>query len=297
MFKTWCLQNFATVSNDATHLFMDNGKICVPDDQYPYFLKMYYKAITNNDHPCIVEKTGQNCLFRFFLDIDVKNPNIIEDVLYNIYNNSNEILNIIGDIYICNEKMGLHIVYNKVVDYCEAIKFYDDICENIHADYIKYIDKSVYKTGLRMICAVKKDEMRYYVPYNNELNWDTFKHSIIRVKTLKQEKVVVQQIKSSTYKHLDNFISKNFNIDNINVVSIKKLGNYVSCVTNSKFCLNINSFHKNAKIYFVFDIVKKVCYQKCFCSCIKSLPFTSCNNFRSKPVNVPYFIISYLLTF
>jgi tetratricopeptide (TPR) repeat protein len=291
------MEKFGTFSNNATHLFMDNGKICVPDDEYPYFLKMYYKAITNNDHPCIVEKTGTSCLFRFFLDIDVKNPNIIEDVLYNIYNDANKILNMIGDIYICNEKMGLHIIYNKVVDYNEAIEYYNEICNKIPTIYNKYIDKSVYKTGLRMIYASKKDEIRYYVPYNNELNWDTFKHSIIRVKGLKQETQIQQNIELAHHKPLDNFIAKHFNIEDVHVISVKKLGNYVSCITNSKFCLNINDFHKNAKVYFVFDIAKKSCYQKCFCSCTKSLPFTSCNNYRSKIVSVPYLIISYLQMF
>ena len=137
--------------------------------------------------------------------------------------------------------------------------------------------------------------MIYYIPYNNKFTWDTFKHSIIRIKSIKPVEDIVHS--NITYKHIDSFLQETYENKNIITKSFKKLGNYISCGTNSKFCLNINDFHKNAKVYYVFDLNKKICYQKCFCTCEKQKPFTNCRNFKSKPEPVPYSLISYLTSF
>tara|TARA_B110000977_G_scaffold201386_1_gene295740 strand:- start:1764 stop:2672 length:909 start_codon:yes stop_codon:yes gene_type:complete len=301
MFKTWCLQNYSTVdSSNTTHVFMDNGKIHVPDREYPEFLKKYYKALCGGEHPCIVERVGARCLFRFFLDIDLKDKHkhTIEDVLCNIYVTANRLLNLVGDIYICNQDHGLHIVYNVVVEFERAIDMCTNIRNNVDSCYAQYIDLSVYKTGLRMIGAYKRDELRCYIPYMNDLSWETFKRSILRVKSIQVQGNLLLQNKTQvgSYVKISLYLQKTYEIENITVKSVRKFKGFVTCCTDSKFCQNVKREHKNAKVYYVFDLIKRTSYQKCFCSCEAQMPFTSCRNYKSTPVNVPYVLISYLQT-
>ena len=287
------MKRYNASSGTATHVFMDNGKIHVPDEDYPEFLHMYYKALCNDEHPCIVERTGYNCMFRYFLDIDLKPGVSVEDALVHIYNESNRLINMVGDIYVCNKQQGIHIIYNTVVQCDEAIihckKLKSCLCEK----YNQCVDISVYKTGLRMIGAYKHKDTRYYEPYNNELSWKTFKHSVVRVKSL----AVVEKCTSTCeYTNIDLFLQNAYNNESLKVTSYKKMNNYVSCCTNSKYCENVKRCHKNAKVYYVFDLHKKVCYQKCFCTCENQLPFSSCRNYKGIHINVPYMLISHLQT-
>jgi len=296
MFKKWCLENYTTNINNATHVFMDNGKIHVPDDKYSEFLKRYYNALCAGEHPSIVERVGPQCLFRFFLDIDLKNCNV-QDALFNIYEKANKLLNIVGDIYVCNENKGVHVIYNKVVDCTKAITLGTFIRDNIDACYQKCIDLSVYKTGLRMIGAYKNTELRYYIPYNNQFSWETFKHSILRVKSIIPIATNETSKKNTNFKNIEFFLKDVFELKFVCVKSIKKYGNFINCATNSKYCENIQRYHKNANVYYVFNLSERICYQKCFCTCEAQMPFTSCRNFKSKSHNVPYILISYLQSF
>ena len=71
-FKQFCSKQgfFTKNSDEATHLFMDGGKLNIPLEKYPLFLKSYHKAIVSQEPVSLVEKVGRNCEMRFFLDID-----------------------------------------------------------------------------------------------------------------------------------------------------------------------------------------------------------------------------------
>lgn len=53
-----------------THLLLDGGKACVPDDAAGAFLNAYALAVVRNLKPCVVELRTK--VFRLFLDLDIK---------------------------------------------------------------------------------------------------------------------------------------------------------------------------------------------------------------------------------
>ena len=298
-FKQWCLQKFSTSeASDATHMFMDKGKINVPINDYPEFLRFYFDAIAY-ENICLIEKLGINCTMRFFLDIDCKNDQEnFSEILYEISTCANEIVGVVGDVYSCTEKQGIHIIYNKAVSCNEAIELASKIVSNLSEYYKKYIDLSVYKTGLRMVGSTKyvsgKVDTRVYLPMHNNLTFDLLKRSIVRIKTNVNFNIDQPVINVSNKSIFEKFIEKQFYVS-LKIVTLKKLGNYISCITDSKYCINIGRYHKSSKVYYVFNLQKRMCYQKCFCPCLKPDVFTSCKNFKSKPVNVPYIIMDALL--
>ena len=296
MFKQWCLNNFFTnASEQATHLFMDRGKIHVPLEKYPEFLHKYFDAVKSGEIVCLVEKLGSNCIMRFFLDVDYKNATRKDEIAQEIVNTADKITGCMGDIYACQKNCGLHIVYNKVVNCSDAIEIADEIKASLPTETAAYIDTSVYKTGLRMDGSCKYTDSDYiqrcYLPLNNDFTFESLKRSIVRIKTIKQQ---VQMTQCKQDSIVESYIGKTFGLNHVSVLNIKQMGNYVSCVTNSKYCFNVQRNHKNAKTYFVFDLKKRTCYQKCFCTCEKQLPFTMCRNYKSVPHNVPYLLISHL---
>lgn len=294
-FKHWCMRQFRTSdAMNATHLFLDNGKIHVPTEELPKFLQQYYKAIQHGEHCCLVEKLGKNCHMRFFLDIDLKESNgcKYEDVLYEIFQCANEIVGILGDIYTCTERKGIHIIYNKSVTYNEAKLLVKEIKSKCNSAYSRCIDTSVYNTGLRMIGACKNTtDTRCYMPFDNEFTFENFKRSIVRIKTIEADNDIVIY-KSCT--EVESFLRKTYNIPELEIKTMKRIGDYISCTTNSKYCQNVQREHKNAKTYYVFDLQKRTSYQKCFCTCINENVFNSCKYYKSKSVGVPYIIISHL---
>ena len=296
-FKQWCLMKFSTSeAANATHIFMDKGKINVPTNDYPEFLRFYFHAIAY-ENISLVEKLGVGCIMRFFLDIDCKNnQENFSEILYDISTCANEAVGIVGDVYSCTEKQGIHIIYNKVVTCDSAIELASKISSNLSEGYKKYIDLSVYKTGLRMVGSTKyvsgKVDTRVYLPMHNDFTFELLKRSIVRIKT--NVNINNSAINVSSGNIFENFIANEFGVS-LKIITMKKLGNFISCTTDSKYCINIGKNHKNSKVYYVFDLQKRSCYQKCFCPCLKPIVFTSCKNFKSKPVNVPYIIVDALL--
>lgn len=57
-----------------THLLLDGGKLCVPDDQAGAFINVYFNHILKNEKLSVVEiKTP---IFRLFLDLDIKGGSV-----------------------------------------------------------------------------------------------------------------------------------------------------------------------------------------------------------------------------
>jgi len=308
MFKQWCLNRFLTnEASNATHLFMDGGKIHVPQDKFPMFLKKYYHAVTSNEQISCIEKLGKNCVMRYFLDIDFKNYNMShEEKLYAldvILISMQTFIDTIPNIYICSQKEGVHVVYNKACDYKTCIEITTNLLKICKTSAL-YVDNSVYNTGLRMVGSFKYSnrnlEKRSYLPYDDILSYDQLKHSIVRIKSVECTSITPSKNSKSfddTYKKLNEFINKHFNNEHelYTVVSLKQLGECVSCVTSNKYCFNVKRQHKNANVYFVFNLKQKTCYQKCFCRCMSNMPFdTQCRNYKSYSVKIPYLIGSFI---
>lgn len=293
-FKKFCYNNgyFTKNSDEATHLFMDGGKLKVPIEEYPKFLKKYHKSIISQEPISLVEKVGKNCEMRFFMDID-KCTNI------------DDILSISKDVvqsddftvYKCNENKGIHIVFNIVVNHTKANEIIDNIIDKLPSSLSKYIDKSVYNTGLRMVGSVKatngETQHRYYLPLGKqsieELTLLDVKKSIIRLKTLNSFVKKDNTVQSDRFNMLYKYITKiHPNYGDTKFTTCKTIEDYYCINTNSKFCCNLEADHKSVGIYFVLS-PKNELYQKCFCTCRKSTcrKHGFCCEFKSKKVKVP----------
>lgn len=294
-FKMWCLQKYkVNEDNKITHLFMDNGKINVPLEEYPSFLERYYKCM-KNENICLVEKLGNDVFMRYFLDIDFKNKSVVqEDILSVILEASNLMLDDIPIICECSEKKGYHIIYNKVCDKQEAESLTKRLKESLEEDIQIYIDSSVYATGLRMVGSKKftKEkglEDRYYRILGDDNQFEMFKYSIIRLNPKQTSKTNCGQKCIMKESELNTTMRRVFDIDDINITNIKKFTNgYITMISSSKFCLNINNYHKNANVYFVYNPKTNECYQKCFCRCLNKNVFQNCGSFKSKAFKMPY---------
>lgn len=295
--------NLFTQSNElTTHLLMNGGKLHIQDHFFPIFLKEYYNALKNNEQLFLVEKLGKNVLMRFFLDIDFKNYLQDIHIFKQILTKAESILQQPAFILECSHQKGYHLIFpNKIVNYNEACELASKI------GFPKYIDLSVYNTGLRMMGSckftAKKIENRQYLPLE-PFTFDNLKKSIVR---LKINPVKLNNICQTTsinnnkdFHHLLKYIAIiHENYKNITLHKIKVFNSYISITTNSHFCTNKNDFHKNAYIYFVISPDYKI-YQKCFCPCFNQEPFSinkkPCKIYKSKHVNIPFSIYNNLIS-
>lgn len=290
-FKYWCNeQGFFSKSNLITHLFMDGGKLYVPNNKLLQFFTKYIEHVNNGEDICLVEKLGKNVVFRFFLDIDFKKIDKSANIS-TIINTANNTLNLIGDVYKCSENKGYHLIYNKPVTHTEACNLYDSILEKLPHSLHPCIDKSVYSTGLRCVGSTKFSDgkilHRCYKSITDEssiLDWKSFKYSIVRIKELPLKSIDIQY--DTEFPIVQKYIEKiSSEYKNCTISNYKKIGDYISFTTNSKWCTNKKDFHINSKIYFVLSPQKTI-YQKCFCPCNIHRCFSTCSTYKSKPVKI-----------
>lgn len=215
-FENYLTQFTKNTEIKQTHLSFNKGKYNVPDEKYEEFYKKYFDFITTkhiNEHVYLIEKI-YNDKFAFFMDIDIDKTenkgfedkdivlliNIIKQVIFtsydeNIINKYNLMENIICK---CNNKY--HIVFsNLIVDDKIAKILIDKIIQNFIESNNEYnktfckncIDCSVYRTGLRLIGSLKKENSDFYKIYdikNNEyieikdMEYKDFLKTIIRKK-------------------------------------------------------------------------------------------------------------------
>lgn len=294
MFKRYCnKKGWYTTQNNATHLFMDGGKLHIPDNDLPQFINKYIECINKGDIVSLVEKLGAYCEMRFFLDVDK-----IEGInCENIIKVSSKIIGMSPNIYTCTQENGLHIVFNKVVTCEEAIKLCNYIKQKVSCAESNSIDISVYKTGLRMIGSRKFNSKtqqfieRYYVPlgYKNEqFTLNMMKQSIVRLKEYKTS-VCKSCTTSGNYTYLQKYMEKiNECYKGITITRVNTIGDHYCVNVQSKFCTNINGKHNSHNIYFVICKQKNEMYQKCFCRCNKTENrlYGLCAEYKSKSVKV-----------
>lgn len=190
-FKNYLNTFTKNVDSYQTHLSLTGGKYNVPDEKYNEFYKMYFDELTKGTKMHLVEKV-KDSKFAMFFDLDnttnmtqITNEdikiiiNIMVDTLQN------------KEYIISKRECKYHInFYNLIVDTNTAINLAKVIESKLNEKYSGIIDKSVYKTGLRMLGSFKKTEDICYKIYNieknefiEELTWELFEKSIIRRKS------------------------------------------------------------------------------------------------------------------
>jgi hypothetical protein len=167
----------------ATHLLLDGGRLCVPDDHAGTFLNVYFNAILRAESVSVVElKTP---IFKLFFDIDarVDSPECdFSKVFRCMYEAVHEfwVLERAAKMIICsappkNDKIGFHVIFPAIlVNAPIALAFRDvvvqklkDECQGIcHNTWEDAIDPCVFKAnGLRVIYSHKgPNEERAYTP-------------------------------------------------------------------------------------------------------------------------------------
>ena len=187
--RGWWLR--AGAQTPATHLLLDGGRLCVPDDHAGTFLNVYFNAILRQERVSVVElKTP---IFRLFFDIDARvlseraDATAFTPVFECIYATVHEFWAIHGGarMLVCaappkvqdeTTKLGFHVVFPTV--YVNApialafrdvlIKALDDKCLGVCVNgWADAIDPCVFKAnGLRALYSTKgPNESRVYVPW------------------------------------------------------------------------------------------------------------------------------------
>ena len=158
----------------ATHTFMTGGKLSIMGDELIKLYKFFNKF---NKLPALTERLTKGSCFKFFIDIDEKNEingckNYYTDEEINTFINqiNNILLNecSITSKYILmknNCKNKYHIIYDFIVEIYKAKEITALINDRLNLK----IDNSVYKSGLRILNAVKNnnDNSRYNIMVNN----------------------------------------------------------------------------------------------------------------------------------
>ena len=163
---------FKTLDKETHWNFNNKCKYNVPDKYYIEFCNMYHKSLLNNEKLYIVEKVNNANKFAFFLDIEVpkKNDN-------NLKIKKNDIMTIIKNMDYCIKKMfesenknylsehiitirndKYHINYpNLIINTVCSQSLVKMLIEDLSQDQRKFIDISVYRSGLRLFGSQKSD--------------------------------------------------------------------------------------------------------------------------------------------
>ena len=290
-FKAYCAQKgyYTQDVSKCTHLFMDGGKLNIQNDDLPDFLTTYVNCIVSGERLCLVEKLGDSCNMRFFLDIDAKQDFELQSIL----DVATQVVGLEGNVYSCTSGYGYHVVYNKVVSAAQASELSEKIKKLLEKAEADLIDKSVYRTGLRMLGSCKYNhktkqiDERWYTPPTGQITLDTMKPSIVRINTVytKKEQAICIPCDWTRYYKAMCRLSKEY--AQAKILGVKQFGETLSIRTDSNYCMNIGRNHNSCHVYFVVCDGKM--YQKCFCSCMnaKGRKFDYCNKFRSHAVTVP----------
>ena len=290
-------------SENATHVCLQGGKLRITESNVKKFISIYRNLLKNNEPLYLVERVSS--IINFFIDIDAKQDenttNIVKDVL--------QILPLKHVLYKCNKTNGYHILFPDVITTPdEAYSMIVSLKKKLidvklyNKEFInKCIDDTVYKSGLRMIGSYKPNTTRYYTENNIsrlKIKKDEIESSFIRASydVYKQTSKISKSIKCDESNMIISEI-KTFNkiYDNIQIRSIKKIGNTISIATNSQFCMNINRNHNSHFIYFIIT-PKKILHQKCFCKCntLEGRQHGLCSNFKSIGFPLSHKVYEYL---
>lgn len=288
-------EKYKTTSDSPTHLIMTGGKLLVEDEQK--FITDYYAAICRGEKVSIVEKVDKKLKYKMFLDIDIKEElsdkrTFLEGLMSECEKNKPGCMAIICEGVGTH---GIHVIFQRWnVDSKEANSFVSKLSYDI--------DTSVFNTGLRMPFSIKGKVDQYYYP---KYLWKESKMTTLETKeeiydirllegccirTKYKTNYTPIQI-TETGGNVKNLMTRFVRsicqeYENINILTTKKIKNYITCLSDSKYCMNVGCSHGKNHVYFV--IHNKVMYQKCHCKKYK------CDTFKSKPYNIPWNLLEEL---
>lgn len=297
-FKHYIKKFIATTSNtELTHLSFPatgwkGGKYVVPDNEFYDFYKKYWESLVKGEQMYLMEKVS-NTKFAFFLDIEIpkgesKTTKITKNDIITIINITNKSINdifekISGKNTLCeyivskrNDKY--HVNYqNLVVNTTIAQFLVKNILNLLEGTSLrKFIDVSVYRTGLRMLGSKKSDQQcekekeSFEGDFNNyesiyliydinteevipikETSFEIFEKTIIRkkgdislTKLNKEYEVKVNKVDKTQASNVKNIKVKGIESANI-VTEITKLLSDIKDIHSDKLAhFNLNNIGK-----------------------------------------------------
>ena len=307
MFRQYCSQKrlFVSDASKTTHLLMDGGKLLVPDEELPSFLKAYVKCVNAGDNISLVEKLGPMCIMRFFLDVDSADKIDIAPII----EAGDGATGCSGTVYVCTRENGVHIVYNKCVTCDEALEICNTIKKTVPTKLANCIDTSVYKTGIRMVGSKKYDPRarcyidRWYVPLGHckedTVTLAMIKPSVVRVSTIQgvlangSNQCKLPEKSHDALQKTMALIHPSYK--EVGIMGVSNKCGYMCIRVNSRYCTNMKCEHKSSNVYFVVSPQGKM-YQKCFCKCdtVKNRCNGQCKLYKSKQVSVKKELMQFL---
>jgi P4 family phage/plasmid primase-like protien len=228
-----------------THLSFVNGKYNIPIDEIPKINKIYFQAIQANEHIYLMEKIT-NTNFPFFLDIDLpKDTSVIITIsdikiIIKLFNDllQNHVIDNNGDFVVSRRKVSrdvykYHINFPELPVNYEIASILANLLINVLPDNLKStIDKSVYRTALRMLGSRKnKDDTNVYRVFDIEtseyldLTFDLFTKTLLKNKVYNN----VISLKNNIPENCTNISSK------VTVVSDNDLENDITEFVKQEF--------------------------------------------------------------
>jgi hypothetical protein len=195
---SWCKQRkFFGRTGDLSHVLLDKGVLCVPDESHEEFLSAYARGVVQGGkHSCIVEYKPK--IFRMFYDLDIVANNAIaknmtdgsypDDVLHVLYTiigttadsfdvDTTTVTSCISNIVKKTEggvKVGIHLTFDSIfVTSAIALHVRAKVLKRLEAidnpfanTWNEIVDAAVHKgSGMRLPWAAKPGEPnRVYVP-------------------------------------------------------------------------------------------------------------------------------------
>jgi hypothetical protein len=191
-----------------------------------------------------------------------------------------------------SERDAAHIIFHDIV-----VNSPEEAIEKTSKLFNDDFDKSVYRSGLRMIGSKKKANVgREYYPYayvrnghvvlnpKPQLTYEDLLLATIHTNTKKVVQVPrsVQAPRSvpTTDQSTDfGFIHPNYK--NVSVSQIKAGKGYITLLVKSRFCMNVDREHTSNHVYFKISTTAPMTVQvKCFNEC-------GCKGYESKSYRMP----------
>lgn len=192
----WCKKRgYFGRTGDLSHVLLDKGVLCVPDNAHDEFLSEYARGVVKGGKfSCVVEYKPK--IFRMFYDLDIVASNDLAEKMTNGDFSDHEIFHAIcgytadlfdiskTEVTMCisnktkkvkeGKKIGIHLTFSSIfVSSSVALHVRDKVLENlsdINNQFIngwdKIIDSAVFKgSGMRLPWSCKpEDPTRVYVP-------------------------------------------------------------------------------------------------------------------------------------
>jgi len=256
---------------EPSHFLMNGGKLFIKHNDIVMFHEQYIKDLSKGKICCYVEK--KTPIFKFFIDFDYKGDSIIlHDDIITLGKQFIEILRAscyvalstprkVGNLW----KTGIHFHFPSIkCSTDDALSMRDDI---IYAYPLleSYIDKSVYKTGLRMLWSHKYQDGVYYEPYKPYIHISIVERitplprdppalDLLNIFSIRTNIEQAEEKKSHNAPNkLESFIRENM-INYSDVVIQKTIvtkSNDYALQTNSKYCPFKGEKHTSNHVWFL----------------------------------------------